>query len=140
MIIEFKKQKKLFDTHYNYEGKLLSDNLPFAVQEAYKKLRTNLIFSFAGEKTPVFAVTSYQSKTGKTITSANIAISFAMIGKKAIKPAKYVYPPPIFVAIIIGTIAAYKPPKTPPAAKPKIDFDSYMVGLGNCFLAISTVE
>ena len=84
MIMNSKKQKKLFDTHYNYEGKLLSDNLPFAVQEAYKKLRTNLIFSFAGEKTPVFAVTSFQAKTGKTITSANVAISFAMIGKKVL--------------------------------------------------------
>lgn len=79
-----KKQKKLFDVHYNYEGKLLDNNLPFAVQESYKKLRTNLIFSFAGQKTPVFAVTSFQAKTGKTITSANVAISFAMIGKKVL--------------------------------------------------------
>lgn len=79
-----KRQNKLFDTHYSYDGKLLSDNLPFAVQESYKKLRTNLIFSFAGQKTPVFAVTSFQAKTGKTITSANVAISFAMIGKKVL--------------------------------------------------------
>ena len=84
MITNSKKQKKLFDAHYSYDGKLLSDNLPFAVQESYKKLRTNLIFSFAGEKTPVFAVTSYQAKTGKTITSANVAISFSMIGKKVL--------------------------------------------------------
>lgn len=79
-----KKQNKIFDVHYNYDGKLLDDNIPFAVQESYKKLRTNLIFSFAGQKTPVFAVTSYQAKTGKTITSANVAISFAMIGKKVL--------------------------------------------------------
>ena len=79
-----KNNKKNFDIHYNYDGKLLGDDIPFAAVEAYKKLRTNLIFSFGGQKTPVFAVTSYQAKTGKTITSANIAISFAMIGKKVL--------------------------------------------------------
>lgn len=79
-----KNNKKNFDIHYNYDGKLLGDDIPFAVVESYKKLRTNLIFSFGGQKTPIFAVTSYQAKSGKTITSANIAISFAMIGKKVL--------------------------------------------------------
>ena len=79
-----KSKKKNFSMHYSYEGRLLDDNIPFAVLESYKKLRTNLIFSSGGQKTPIFAVTSYEAKTGKSITSSNIAISFAMLGKKVL--------------------------------------------------------
>ena len=80
----FKNKKRNFEMHYGYDGRLLDDNIPFAVLESYKKLRTNLIFSSGGQKTPVFAVTSYEAKTGKSITSSNIAISFAMLGKKVL--------------------------------------------------------
>lgn len=80
-----KKLNKIeFDKHYDYEGKLLDENIPFSALEAYKKLRTNLIFSSGGNKTPIFAVTSYAAKAGKSITSANIAMSFSMIGKKVL--------------------------------------------------------
>lgn len=80
-----KRTKKIdFDKHYDYEGKLLDENIPFSALEAYKKLRTNLIFSSGGNKTPIFAITSYASKAGKSITSANIAMSFSMIGKKVL--------------------------------------------------------
>ena len=79
-----KMNKDNFEMHHDYEGRLLDENIPFAVLESYKKLRTNLVFSSRGQKTPVFAVTSYEAKTGKSITSSNVAISFSMLGKKVL--------------------------------------------------------
>lgn len=67
--------------------RLLSDSSPFAVREAFVKLRTNLMFSLCrdGEKNcQVFCVTSPHQSEGKSITSANTAISFAMLGKKTL--------------------------------------------------------
>ena len=68
----------------NYKGKLLSSKTPFAVSEAFKTLRTNLCYSTAAEKCPVFAVTSDFSGAGKSVVSANVAVSLAMLGKKTL--------------------------------------------------------
>ena len=68
----------------NYKGKLLSSKTPFAVSEAFKTLRTNLCYSTAAERCPVFAVTSDFSGAGKSVISANIALSLAMLGKKTL--------------------------------------------------------
>lgn len=67
--------------------KLLTNDSPFAVKEAYIKLRTNLMFSLSTDgETPckVFSVTSPNPNEGKSITAANIAISFAMMEKKTL--------------------------------------------------------
>ena len=68
----------------NYKGKLLTAKTPFAVSEAFKTLRTNLCYSTAAEKCPVFAITSDFSGAGKSVISANVAISLAMLGKKTL--------------------------------------------------------
>lgn len=64
--------------------KILSQESPFIVKEAYSAIRTNLLFMQKGEKCPVFVVTSPTANNGKTINSINFAISFAQMGKKTL--------------------------------------------------------
>ena len=67
--------------------RLLNNDSPFAVKEAYVKLRTGMTFCMSGNKKgpcTVFSVTSAHPSEGKSLTSANIAISFAMLGKKVL--------------------------------------------------------
>lgn len=67
--------------------RLLNDDTPFAIREAYVKLRTNMMFCMTADRSrpcKTFAVTSCKPHEGKSLNSANIAISFAMLGKKVI--------------------------------------------------------
>jgi capsular exopolysaccharide synthesis family protein len=64
--------------------KLLSDSSPFGVKEAYGAIRTQLMFAKKNEKCPVFAVTSTTSGDGKSLTCANLAISFAQLNKRVL--------------------------------------------------------
>ncbi len=79
-----KKRSVVAGDKRDYTGKLLSSQTPFAVMEAFNTLRTNLCYSTAAEKCPVFAVTSDFSGAGKSVISANIATSLAMLGKKTL--------------------------------------------------------
>lgn len=68
----------------NDAKKVLRANSPFAIKEAYSKARTNLMFTNKGEQCPVYVVTSSLPNDGKSITCLNIAISFALMGKKTL--------------------------------------------------------
>ena len=71
----------------NSRKRLLNNDTPFAIKEAYVKLRTSLMFCMAKDKNSpckVFAVTSAKPSEGKSLTAANVAISFAMLGKKTL--------------------------------------------------------
>lgn len=71
----------------NNRQKILTNDSPFAVKEAYVQLRTNLMFSVAVEKNEgcrTFAVTSANPSEGKSTTASNIAVSFAMLGKNTL--------------------------------------------------------
>ena len=59
------------------EKHILSDKSPFAVQEAYKALRTSLIFSTAQEGCQVILVTSSEQGESKSTTAVNLGLSFA---------------------------------------------------------------
>ncbi|MBQ8768772.1 MAG: CpsD/CapB family tyrosine-protein kinase [Oscillospiraceae bacterium] len=63
---------------------LISKEAPFAVEEAYKSLRTNLIFSLPEENCKIIEVTSSLQKEGKSITAANLAISLSKNGSRVI--------------------------------------------------------
>lgn len=63
---------------------IISKEVPFAVEEAYKSLRTNLIFSLPEENCKVIEVTSSLQKEGKSITAVNLAISLSKNGSKVI--------------------------------------------------------
>lgn len=65
--------------------RLLNNDSPFAIKEAYVKLRTSLMFCMAKDKAlpcTTFAITSAKPSEGKSLTAANIAISYAMLGKR----------------------------------------------------------
>lgn len=58
--------------------------MPFAVKEAYKLARTNILFSLAEDGCKSIAITSAYPGEGKTTTATNMAISFAQMGKKTL--------------------------------------------------------
>ena len=67
--------------------RLLNADTPFAIKEAYVKLRTGLLFCMTADKErpcKVFAVTSPKPGEGKSLTAANIAISYAMLGRRTL--------------------------------------------------------
>lgn len=64
--------------------RLLNKNTAFDVREAYRELRTNVMFSVAGEGAKVISVTSSIASEGKSTTCFNLAITFAEMGAKAI--------------------------------------------------------
>lgn len=67
--------------------RLLHNDSPFAMKEAYVKLRTSLMFCMTADKErpcTTFAVTSAKPAEGKSLTAANIAISYAMLGKRVL--------------------------------------------------------
>lgn len=81
-----RKPSALQEVTYNRKG-LLNNDTPFAIKEAYVKLRTSLMFCMTADKQrpcKVFAVTSSKPSEGKSLTAANIAISYAMLGKKTL--------------------------------------------------------
>lgn len=65
-------------------NKILSQDSPFALREAYNGIRTNLRFTGRGEKCPIYAITSADSGEGKTLNTINLAVAFSQIDKKTL--------------------------------------------------------
>lgn len=63
---------------------MLAESAPFAVQEAYKTLRTNVIYSSPDQKKKVIVITSVQRGEAKTTTAVNLAIAFAQNKSKVL--------------------------------------------------------
>ncbi len=76
-----RKKKKEIQEVRN-EERVLGSRTPFYVREAYKTLRTNLMFSLPADQSRVILVTSAGVGEGKTTSSLNTAISFAATGAK----------------------------------------------------------
>lgn len=68
----------------DYEERLITGKVPFAISEAFKQLRTNVSYSKGGASTPVYVVTSTLAGAGKSIVSSNMALSFAELGKRTL--------------------------------------------------------
>ena len=67
--------------------RIINNDTPFAVKEAYVKLRTNLMFCMTADKErpcKSFVITSSKPSEGKSTTATNLAVSYAMLGKKVI--------------------------------------------------------
>ena len=58
--------------------------VPFAVSEAYKNIRTNLVSILARQGNKVIAVSSPNASDGKSTTAINTAISLSQLNKKVI--------------------------------------------------------
>lgn len=69
----------------NYDHRLLAKETPFSISESFKTMRTNLMYvALEDNRCPVFAVTSGFAGAGKSLVIANMAISFAQLGKKVL--------------------------------------------------------
>ena len=67
--------------------RLLTQDTPFAIKEAYVKMRTNMMFCMTADGSRpcrTFGITSARPSEGKSLTAANIAISCAMLGKRTL--------------------------------------------------------
>ena len=69
---------------FDREKMLLSTDSPFQVQEAFKTLRTNVMFSLPGTGGKCIGITSSDRSEGKSMISLNLAISLAQINKKVL--------------------------------------------------------
>lgn len=76
-----KRKKKASPVREEY---ILTPDAPFSVREAYKAIRTNLMFSVPGEKCKKIMLTSSLQHEGKSITAINLGIVFAEAGKKVL--------------------------------------------------------
>ena len=65
-------------------GPLLSQEVPHEFGEAFRALRTSLVFSSGSEGTRVIALTSAQPVEGKTTTACNMAIALAFGGSRVL--------------------------------------------------------
>lgn len=79
-----KKKKKSVKELEELEGVLLTEESPFAVQEAYKTLRTNIIFSVPGEGCKKIVITSGMQAEAKSTTVVNLGIAFAQNTSKVL--------------------------------------------------------
>ena len=81
----FKKNKtSQVNAKGNKKDTVLSDNSPWSIQEAYKVLRTNILFSLPGTGHKIIAVTSAFASDGKTTNAINTAIAMGKLGKKVL--------------------------------------------------------
>ena len=62
----------------------LTENSSFLSQEAYRLLRTNVMFSLPQENATAIGVVSSQKNEGKSTTTLNLGISFAQLGRKVL--------------------------------------------------------
>lgn len=80
-----RKQNKLLGRDYEHiRESVLSEDSPFYVREAYKALRTNLIFSLPSNGCKKLIVTSSLASEGKSTNCLNMAITFAEMDAKVL--------------------------------------------------------
>jgi capsular exopolysaccharide synthesis family protein len=66
------------------ERVLLTEAVPHDFGEAFRSLRTSLVFTSAAERTRIIGVTSSQPLEGKTTTAANLALALALGGSRVL--------------------------------------------------------
>lgn len=76
--------KKTATNSGNGQQAKIGDQMNFAASEAYKMLRTNLMFSFSDTECKVIGVTSSVKSEGKSTTSINLAYALGEQGYKVL--------------------------------------------------------
>lgn len=80
--ISVKKSAETLNLRYEH---ILSREKDFGIKEAYKAIRTNLMFALAeNQSCRKVIVTSAVQGEGKTSTTVNLAIAFAMMGNRVL--------------------------------------------------------
>jgi polysaccharide biosynthesis transport protein len=81
----FKKKTKLENEEEPSKAQLITTmGAKSSVMEAYRTLRANLVFADVDKQMRVLVVSSPLPADGKSVTSANLAIAFALLGEKVI--------------------------------------------------------
>ncbi len=78
------KKRKSVALLFNPKKMLLSEESSFPTREAYKSLRTNVMFTLPGSDSKCIGVVSANRGEGKSTIAINLAISFAQANKKVI--------------------------------------------------------
>lgn len=78
------KKRKSVSQLFDPKKMLLSDDSSFPTREAYKSLRTNVMFSLPGSESKCIGIVSANRGEGKSTIAINLAISFAQAKKKVI--------------------------------------------------------
>lgn len=63
---------------------LLNDMVPAGFSEAFRSVRTNVLFSSASDATRSIVVTSTAPQEGKTVVACNLAIALAQAGRRVL--------------------------------------------------------
>ena len=81
-----KEIKKIMSGKDDFDSKshLLSEKSSFTVQEAYKTLRTNVMFSLPGTGCKCIGITSAERGEGKSSIAINLAIAFAQLKSRVL--------------------------------------------------------
>lgn len=78
------KKNNRVDEIDDERGRLLREDSPFAMTEAYKAMRTNLLYLSSDSACKKLVFTSALPGEGKTTNCANTAIAFAQMGKRVL--------------------------------------------------------
>jgi capsular exopolysaccharide synthesis family protein len=68
----------------DYKKVLVGPDTPFAIGEAFKEIRTNMLYTARDVRCPVYAITSAFAHEGKSVLLANLAAAFAGLGKRVL--------------------------------------------------------
>ncbi len=79
-----KQKKRLAQDYEDIREKVLNSKTSFHVREAYKALRTNLIFSLPSDACKKIIITSALASEGKSTNCLNLAITFAEMDAKVL--------------------------------------------------------
>ena len=79
-----RKRKKNVQQIFDPKKMLLSEDSSFPVREAYKSLRTNVMFTLPGGGSKCIGVVSANRGEGKSTVAINLAISISQANKKVI--------------------------------------------------------
>ena len=74
---------KKHDEKRNFNA-IINKNTPFTIKEAYKTLRTNILFATRAKGCKKYVITSSVPGEGKTTNAINLAISFAQTEKRVL--------------------------------------------------------
>ncbi len=78
-------QNRSTGTSSRNSKKITCENVSFDAKEAYKRLRTNILFSFSDEKPcHIIGLTSSAPGEGKSVTAANLAYTLAQTDRKVL--------------------------------------------------------
>lgn len=80
-MFKFKRNKKQSSQDVYH---IIDSKSSFSITEAYKTLRTNIMFKTGDTGCKIITVTSAVPGEGKTTTAVNLAVSFAQTGKRVL--------------------------------------------------------